>query len=39
MGKRKISEEDLKSIIGAGKFGYSFNYNKNKNQKEEKKQS
>lgn len=31
MGKRAISEEDLKKLIGSGKFSYSFNSNKNKN--------
>lgn len=37
MGKRKISEEELKNIVGAGKFGYSFNYNKNQDKKDSKK--
>ncbi len=34
MGKRKITEKELKSIIGAGRFSYSFNSNKKKNTKE-----
>ena len=37
MGKRKIDEEELKKIIGAGKFSYSFNSRKNKEEKSNKK--
>lgn len=34
MGKRKISEKELKNIIGAGKFSYSFNSNKKQSAQE-----
>jgi hypothetical protein len=39
MGKRKISEKELKQIIGAGKFSYSFNSKKNKKDLEDKNKS
>jgi hypothetical protein len=37
MGKRKISEQELKKIIGAGKFSYSFSSNKKENKSNNKK--